>query len=94
MKVTVKFIGSLQSLAGKSKLTLTLKDSTALKEAIREIIEKLPNLKAALMESELRSPRSNNLILINGKEISVLNGLETNLKDGDDVVFIPVSHGG
>jgi molybdopterin converting factor small subunit len=31
---------------------------------------------------------------VNGKEISVLNGLDTVLKDGDEVVFVPVVHGG
>jgi molybdopterin converting factor small subunit len=37
---------------------------------------------------------SNSLVLVNGTEISVLSGLDTNLKDGDEVVFIPVVHGG
>jgi molybdopterin converting factor small subunit len=31
---------------------------------------------------------------VNGKEISVLQGLETVIKDGDEVVFVPVLHGG
>jgi len=34
------------------------------------------------------------LILVNGREISVLNGLETKLKDGDEISLIPVVHGG
>jgi molybdopterin converting factor small subunit len=34
------------------------------------------------------------LVLVNGKEISVLDRLETLIKDGDEVVFIPVVHGG
>jgi MoaD family protein len=94
MNVTVKFVGSLQSLAGKSKLTLTLEDSATLKEAIRKTIEKLPSLKAELMDPELKNLKPNNLIIVKGKEISVLKGLETTLKDGDDIVLIPVSHGG
>ncbi len=94
MNVTVKFVGSLQSLAGKSKLTLTLEESATLKEAIRRIIEKLPSLKAELVDPELGSLKPNNLIIVKGKEISVLKGLETTLKDGDDIVLIPVSHGG
>ncbi|MFX0092174.1 MAG: MoaD/ThiS family protein, partial [Candidatus Hodarchaeota archaeon] len=38
--------------------------------------------------------RPNALILVNGKEISVLNGLETQVEDGDKIVLVPVSHGG
>jgi molybdopterin converting factor small subunit len=34
------------------------------------------------------------LVLVNGREISVLNGLETRVKDEDEVVFVPVVHGG
>jgi len=31
---------------------------------------------------------------VNGKEISVLKGLETLVSDGDEVVLVPVTHGG
>jgi molybdopterin converting factor small subunit len=34
------------------------------------------------------------LVLVNGREISVLNGLETVVKAGDELVFVPVMHGG
>jgi molybdopterin converting factor small subunit len=33
-------------------------------------------------------------MLVNGKEIGVLKGLETKLKDGDELVLVPVVHGG
>jgi len=34
------------------------------------------------------------LVFINGVEIGVLNGLDTILKQGDEVIFLPVVHGG
>jgi len=34
------------------------------------------------------------LILVNDREIGVLNSLETKLNDGDEVVLVPVVHGG
>ena len=54
----------------------------------------MPELKRSLIDRQLEDPRTNALILVNGREISVLNGLETKLNDGDDVVFVPVVHGG
>jgi len=51
-------------------------------------------LKQILIDPELKDPKPNTLILVNGKEISVLNGLETTLKDEDEVIFIPVLHAG
>jgi molybdopterin synthase sulfur carrier subunit len=73
---------------------LELGEGVLLKEAIKQIIEKFPKIERALIDPELGDPKPNTLIIVNGKEISVLNGLETLLKDGDEVVFVPVSHGG
>jgi molybdopterin converting factor small subunit len=47
-----------------------------------------------LIDPELDDPRTNALILVNGKEVSVLQGLNTKIKDGDELVLIPVVHGG
>jgi molybdopterin synthase sulfur carrier subunit len=51
-------------------------------------------LKRNLIHEEPENSQPNALILVNGREISVLNGLQTGLKDGDEVVFVPVVHGG
>jgi molybdopterin converting factor small subunit len=61
---------------------------------IETLSEKTPFLKKTWGDMQLIDSRSNSLVLINGREISVLSGLETKLSDGDEVVFIPVVHGG
>ncbi|MEM2105182.1 MAG: MoaD/ThiS family protein [Candidatus Bathyarchaeia archaeon] len=94
MVVTFKFVGAFRSLAGKEKQTLRIGEAVLLREALRKIMEKEKLLKKALIDPELEDPRPNALILVNGKEISVLNGLDTVLTDGDEVVLIPVIHGG
>jgi len=94
MTVNVRFIGSLRNAAGKSGITLQFKQAISLSEAIDRIIEKLPQLKRALIDPELCDPRPNTLILVNEKDISVLDGLNTMLRNGDEVVFVPVLHGG
>ena len=65
-----------------------------MREAIEKIVEGLPRLERVLVDSELEDPRPNTLILVNEKEIDVLNGLETMLKHEDEIVFIPVLHTG
>jgi len=87
--VSVKFVGVFRSLSGKSKLDLKLAKNTILREVINKIIEESPQLTQALS-----NPKPNMLILVNGREISVLNGLETVVKAGDKLVFVPVMHGG
>ncbi|MBX5327864.1 MAG: MoaD/ThiS family protein [Candidatus Bathyarchaeota archaeon] len=94
MAITVRFIGAFRGVSGKSKITIKFEEETPLRETIKRIVEKIPELKKVLIDPELEDPRPNTLILVNGKEISVLNGLQTLLKDGDEVVFIPVIHGG
>jgi molybdopterin synthase sulfur carrier subunit len=94
MAVTVRFIGALRSVSGKGKITIKIANSVSLREFIKKIVNEKPQLKRALIDPELEDPRPNALIIVNGKEINVLNGLETVLKDGDEVVFVPVLHGG
>ncbi|MEM3704749.1 MAG: MoaD/ThiS family protein [Candidatus Bathyarchaeia archaeon] len=92
--MTFKFVGAFRSLAEKEKQTLHIGKTISLQEALRKIVEKEKRLKRALIDPELEDPRPNALIIVNGKEISVLNGLDTVLADGDEVVLIPVIHGG
>ena len=94
MALTVRFIGSLRASADKSKLTLELGTTVSLREVIKKIVEEQPKLKRALIDPELDDPRTNSIILVNGKEINVLDGLDTKLKDGDELILIPVVHGG
>jgi molybdopterin synthase sulfur carrier subunit len=94
LKVTLRFVGSFCSLTGKRTLSITLDKSESLRKVIDNFTEKSPKLKNALIDPELEKSRANTLVIVNGKEISVLKGLETKLKDGDEVVFVPVSHGG
>ena len=92
--VTIRFFGVFRSITGKNELIIEFKDAVQLKEAIERIIGEMPRLKRSLIDPELEDPTPNTLILVNGKEISVLNGLETMLENGDEIVFIPVLHTG
>ena len=94
MAITVKFIGALRHVSGVDELTLDSKKDISIRELMNEITQEMPALKRSLIDQQLEDPRPNALILVNGREISVLNGLETNLKNGDEIVLIPVVHGG
>ena len=94
MTITVKFVGSLRHVSGVNELALTRKEGFSVKELMTQIAGELPKLKQNLFDPQLEDPRPNALILVNGREISVLDGLKTRLMDGDEVVFVPVVHGG
>jgi molybdopterin converting factor small subunit len=94
MAITVRFVGSLRAFVRKSKLTLQLDESASIRELIVRIVADQPKLKRALIDPELDDPRTNSLILVNGKEIGVLEGLDTKLENGDELTLISVVHGG
>lgn len=94
MVVNVKFVGSFRSFSGKNSLALRPQNSLSLRALVKKVVEKSPKLKSALVDPESGEPRTNMLVLVNGREISVLNGFETTVNDGDEVVFVPVVHGG
>lgn len=93
MVINLKFIGSLRQDSGVDKLTLDNGEGTLI-NLINKLTDQIPALRRNLLDEHLESPSPNALIIINGKEISVLDGLETIVRDGDEVVFVPVVHGG
>ena len=94
MAIILKFIGALRHASGNEKITLDCKAGASLMDLVNAVTKEMPSLRRNLLDEQLEEPKPNALILVNGKEISVLNGLETKLKDGDEVVFVPVVHGG
>jgi MoaD family protein len=92
--LTVKFIGALRHISGKTQFAITFQEGISIKELVGKICQELPELKRTFSDQVLNDSRSNSLILVNGREISVINGYETKLSDGDEIVFVPVVHGG
>ncbi len=95
IEINIEFVGALRKLAGKDAVSLEF-DSFIF---VKDVIFKLANLfskefRQALVDPELNDPRPNVLILLNGTEISALEGLETRVENNDKLVLIPVSHGG
>ena len=93
-KVNVRLLGVFRGFSGESRVTLKLEQPT-----VRKVVQKLADslsveAKRLLVDPELNDPRPNALILVNGKEIGVLKGLETEINEGDELTLIPVAHGG
>jgi molybdopterin synthase sulfur carrier subunit len=94
MAITVKFVGALRHFSGMGELALDCKACLSIGQLMNEIIKEVPELKRSLIDQQLEDSRPNALMLVNGREINVLDGLDTRLKDGDEIVLVPVVHGG
>jgi len=94
MVISIKLIGALRHISGKKELSIDFMENLTVKDLIVRIIKEIPQLKKTFCDQELNEPKSNALIIVNGVEISALNSYETVLQNDDEVVFIPVVHGG
>ena len=96
MRIFLKLYGVFRSAAGSDAIALDLPDGhTTVKLAIAELLSRpmFSELKR-LMLDEASDPRPNALILLGGREIGALAGLETKLKRNDELSLLPIAHGG
>jgi MoaD family protein len=92
--VEVRFLGVFRGITGIDRLSLEVKRSNV-KNVIKVLTKFFPyEARKLLIDPDLDDPRPNALILLNGREISVLNGLGTKVTDGDEITLVPVVHGG
>jgi MoaD family protein len=95
VNVEVRFFGIFQRLSGKKRFQLKLEEPATVRKVVMNLTETFSSeFKRVLVDSQLDDPRPNALILVGGKEISVLQGLETEVKDAEEIVLLPMVHGG
>ena len=92
--IQVEFVGMLIEKIGVCKSSVMIDDSITVRSLIQRLMTDFNVENDILRDWDTGSLEQRVLILINGKEISVLEGAETRLVDGDLVSIIPISHGG
>jgi len=97
LKIQVKLYGVFRSAAGSSQIQL---DVPSQKPTVRSAIEILVSkaefheLEPLLIDRDTKDPRPNALIMVSGREIGTMDGLDTILAEGDELSLLPVAHGG
>jgi len=94
LKIEIRLMGIFEEAFGSERVSFAALMPRKLGDVIKDLAESSPRLKRVLIDPELLDPRPNAVILVNRKEIAVLQGLETEVKGGDEIVLIPVTHGG
>jgi len=97
LTIKVRLIGGLKGLAGKPEIYLTPKKrALTVSEAISELCHKISStdFERAVVDPQSKTVGPNVIVLVNDKDISTLQGLETPIRSNDAVTLIPVSHGG
>lgn len=97
MNLHIRLYGVFRSAAKTNELDVTVPDENpTVKAAISQLVstESFADLKHLLMDAETSDPRPNALIMVSGREINTLNGLDTKLTKDDELALLPVAHGG
>ena len=95
IKIEIRLLGIFQRLSGKKHFNLNLDEPATVRDVISKLVEMFSiEFKTALVDSQLDDPSPNALIILGGKEIGSLQGLETEVNTGEDIVFVPMIHGG
>ncbi|MEM3506389.1 MAG: MoaD/ThiS family protein [Candidatus Bathyarchaeia archaeon] len=95
-KVNIRFATYMRDfIGGKKEVALELPPSSTIKTLIEELSNRFEkSFKEKIIDSKTGKLQQHVIILVNGREITFLNGLETTLNDNDEVAFIPPFAGG
>jgi molybdopterin converting factor small subunit len=94
--IHLKLYGVFRSAAQTDAVNVSVPDATpTVRSAINELVSRpgCEELRKLIFE-ESEDPRSNALILLAGQEIGALAGLDTTLKEDDELSLLPIAHGG
>jgi len=97
LKIRVKLYGVFRTAAHSASIQLELHSPNPI---VRTAIDSLASqsdflaLIQLLLSDESRDPRPNALIMVSGREISTIGGLETPLVESDELSLLPIAHGG
>ena len=97
MIIPLRLHGVFKSAAKSEKVELNIPVDEPTVRVVMEEIACRPDfleLKQLVLDGETLDPRPNTLIMVSGREISTLDGLDTKLKASDELSLLPIAHGG
>jgi molybdopterin synthase sulfur carrier subunit len=94
MKVEVKFFTSLREITGKKADEIQLQSVITVEELLALLSEKYGKKFREYIYNKKGKVQDFLSFLVNGRNINVLQGFDTELKQGDTIAIIPPVGGG
>ena len=96
-QIKVMYLGNIYNATGKQIEYFELKDTMTVRQLLFALVEQYgKQFKEAIMSS---NSTTDNVLLrvmvgVNGRDINAINGLDTELRDGDSLIFMVPAEGG
>jgi MoaD family protein len=94
MKIKIKFFTSLREITDKKVDEIQLQNSITVKELLVILSEKYGKKFKEYIYNKKGEVQDFLSFLVNGKNINVLQGFDTKLKQGDTIAILPPVGGG
>ena len=95
MRVTLHTILDLQQAIGQRQTEIDLCDETSVEDFLSHLKERWGDkLSGHLFDADNGAVLPHVRIMVNGQTIQFLEGMETLLKEGDEVLILPPASGG
>jgi molybdopterin synthase sulfur carrier subunit len=89
----IRLYATLRQIVGGKRVDLPVKDGTPLEEVLRDLVREYPDLDEAIWGPE-GGLAGHVAVLLNGRNVRHLEGLETKLSEGDVLDLFPPVGGG
>jgi sulfur-carrier protein len=95
VNVRVRSIALIRTLLGKEQIDLSIPAGATIEDVLGRLVEiGDPKLASYLAEPKEKSAHAPLRIMVNGRDVAVLQGRDTVVAEGDDIlVFIPIAGG-
>ena len=95
INITIHTIIGLKEILGDEVVEFPIPEGTTIKSLVDLMVEKWgAQLTPYFSDAEDDRPLPKIRIAVNGKDIEFLQGMETELRDGDEVLMLPLVGGG
>lgn len=95
MDVKVRTILTIKQVLGKGELELSMPEQSTLQELVAMLVDRFGHeLASLLLDRETGHRLPHIRYMVNGRDIAFLDGMETELQAGDEVLILPPVSGG
>jgi len=94
--VKVRLVGALKRLAGKPEIHIATCGSLTVTETIRMLCRKVASaeFERAVVDPDSKAVGPHIIVLVNDRDVSVLQGSRTEIGKSDVLTLVPITHGG